>query len=96
MIDKILRGTGSPRLKERALFVLAQNGTPQARQIVMDIAKGGGNPDLQAKAVTYLGALGGAGNQAGAARDLQGIHQRRREAQHPARVHDGRRSRAAA
>jgi HEAT repeat protein len=58
-IDKILRGTGSPRLKERALFVLAQNGTPQARQAVIEIAKGGGNPDLQAKAVTYLGALGG-------------------------------------
>jgi HEAT repeat protein len=59
MIDRIIRGTGSPRLKERALFVLAQNATPQARQIVLDIAKGGGNPDLQAKAVTYLAALGG-------------------------------------
>src|SRR5204863_3344287 len=59
-IDKMLRGTGSPKLKERALFVLAQSGTPQARQIVIDIAKGAGNPDLQAKAVTYLGALGGA------------------------------------
>ena len=60
VIDKILRGTGSPRLKERALFVLAQNSTTPARQIVVDIAKGAGNPDLQAKAVTYLGALGGA------------------------------------
>jgi HEAT repeat protein len=60
MVDKILRGTGSPRLKERALFVLAQNNTVPARQIVIDIAKGAGNPDLQAKAVTYLGALGGA------------------------------------
>lgn len=59
MIDKILRGTGSPKLKERALFVLAQNGTPQARQIVTDIAKGGGNPDLQSKAVSYLGVMGG-------------------------------------
>jgi HEAT repeat protein/TolA-binding protein len=59
-IDKILRGTGSPRLKDRALFVLAQNNTAPARQIVIDIAKGAGNPDLQAKAVTYLGALGGA------------------------------------
>ena len=27
---------------------------------MVDIAKGAGNPDLQAKAVTYLGALGGA------------------------------------
>jgi HEAT repeat protein len=58
MLDKIVKGTGSPRLKERALFVLAQNGAPQSRQIVTEIAKGGGNPDLQAKAVEYLGAFG--------------------------------------
>ncbi len=59
IIEKILKGTGGPRLKERALFVLAQTGTPQARQIVAEMAKGGGNPDLQAKAVVYLGAFGG-------------------------------------
>jgi len=58
MLDKIVKGTGSPRLKERALFVLAQNGSPQARQAVTNIAKGDGNPDLQAKAVMYLGAFG--------------------------------------
>jgi HEAT repeat protein len=60
MLDKILKGTGSPKLKERALFVLAQNGSAKARQMVADIAKGGGNPDLQAKAVNYLGVFGGA------------------------------------
>jgi HEAT repeat protein len=60
MLDKILKGTGSPRLKERALFVLAQNGSTQARQMVTDIAKGAGNPDLQAKAVSYLAVFGGA------------------------------------
>jgi HEAT repeat protein len=60
MLDKILKGTGSPKLKERALFVLAQNGSAQARQMVTDIAKGAGNPDLQAKAVNYLAVFGGA------------------------------------
>ena len=58
MLEKIVNGTGSPRLKERALYVLAQNGSPEARQIVIRIARGG-NPDLQARAVQHLGAFGG-------------------------------------
>ena len=58
MLEKIVNGTGSPRLKERALFVLAQNGSPEARQIVIRIARGG-NPDLQARAVQHVGAFGG-------------------------------------
>jgi len=59
MLEKIVSGTGSPRLKERALYVLAQNGSPEARQVVIRIARGG-NPDLQARAVQHLGAFGGA------------------------------------
>ena len=59
MLEKIVNGTGSPRLKERALYVLAQNGSPEARQVVIRIARGG-NPDLQARAVQHLGAFGGA------------------------------------
>jgi HEAT repeat protein len=59
MLDKILKGTGPPKLKERALFVLAQDGSPKARQMVTDIAKGAGNPDLQAKAINYLAVFGG-------------------------------------
>jgi HEAT repeat protein len=59
MLEKIVNGTGSPRLKERALYVLAQNGSPEARQIIIRIARGG-NPDLQARAVQHLGAFGGA------------------------------------
>jgi HEAT repeat protein len=58
MLEKIVNGTGSPRLKERALYVLAQNGSPEARQIIIRIARGG-NPDLQARAVQHLGAFGG-------------------------------------
>jgi HEAT repeat protein len=59
MLEKIVNGTGSPRLKERALYVLAQNGSPEARQIIFRIARGG-NPDLQGRAVQHIGALGGA------------------------------------
>ncbi|MGA3187862.1 MAG: tetratricopeptide repeat protein [Bryobacteraceae bacterium] len=45
----------SPRLKERALFVLAQSQSEKAHDIVGRYAKGGSNPDLQLTAVQYLG-----------------------------------------
>ena len=41
------------------MYVLAQNGSPEARQVIVKIARGG-NPDLQARAVQHLGAFGGA------------------------------------
>jgi HEAT repeat protein len=46
----------SPRLKERALFVLAQSRSDKAHDIVGRYAKGGSNPDLQLVAVQYLGS----------------------------------------
>jgi hypothetical protein len=63
MIEKILQGPQSPRMKERALFVLAQSSSPRARQVLANIAKGGGNPDLQRKAIQYLGVHGGRENR---------------------------------
>ncbi len=45
----------TPRLKERALFVLAQSRSDKAHEIVGRYAKGGSNPDLQLTAVQYLG-----------------------------------------
>jgi hypothetical protein len=60
VLEKMLQGPGSPRLKERALFVLLQSGSPRARAIVSDFARGGANPDLQRKAIQFLGVLGGA------------------------------------
>lgn len=59
MLDKVLRGTGSPRLKAQALFVLAQSNSPKARDVLVNIAKGNGNPDLQLRAVRYLAIHGG-------------------------------------
>lgn len=47
----------SPRLKERALFVLAQSRSDKAHEIVGRYAKGGSNPDLQLTAVQYLGTF---------------------------------------
>jgi HEAT repeat protein len=57
MLEKILQGSQSPRLKERALFVLAQSNSARARQAITAVAKGG-NPDLQRRAIQYLGTNG--------------------------------------
>jgi hypothetical protein len=59
MLQKVLQGTGSPRLKAQALFVLAQSSSPKARDVLVNIAKGGANPDLQLRAVRYLAIHGG-------------------------------------
>ena len=59
VLDKLLKGSASPRLKDRALFVLAQSGAnPKSRELLGQIARGGSNPDLQLKAITYLGHSG--------------------------------------
>ena len=59
MLQKVLQGTGSPKLKAQALFVLAQSNSPRAREVLVNIAKGAGNPDLQMRAVRYLAIHGG-------------------------------------
>jgi len=59
MLEKILQGANSPRLKDRALFVLAQSQSVRARQVLGNVARGSGNPDLQRKAIQYLGVHGG-------------------------------------
>jgi HEAT repeat protein len=55
VLGDLLKKSSSPRFKERALFVLAQSELPAARNILVEYAKGTGNPDLQLKAVEYLG-----------------------------------------
>jgi hypothetical protein len=63
MLESILQGNQSPRLKERALFVLAQSGSPRAQQVLTGVAKGNSNPDLQRKAIQYLGMHSSAANR---------------------------------
>ena len=60
VVEKMLAGAASPRLKERALFVLAQTSSPKAKAMLLDIAKGKGNPDLQLKAIDYFGTFASA------------------------------------
>jgi HEAT repeat protein len=64
MLEKIIRGNSSARLKERAMFVLAQMSDPRARRLLADAAKDDAHPDVQAKAIQYLGVHGGRENRA--------------------------------
>ena len=55
ILQKMLQSQQPLKIKKRALFVLSQSKSPKAREIVISIAKGSGNPDLQAEAIRYLG-----------------------------------------
>ena len=62
MIEQVLSGSSSVKVKENALFVLSQSRSTRTRDILANIAKGGANPDLQLKAIRYLGVMNGPGN----------------------------------
>jgi HEAT repeat protein len=62
MIERMLAGNSSVKLQENALFVLSQSRSPKAREIIASVVKNG-NPDLQLRAVRYLGAMGGPENR---------------------------------
>ncbi len=63
ILDKLLKSNSTPRVKERALFVLAQSRSPKGRDLIAQVARGTYNPDLQLKAVEYLAVYSGKENQ---------------------------------
>jgi tetratricopeptide (TPR) repeat protein len=64
LLEKLLADPKtSPRLKTRALFVLAQSRNQRAGDVIARYAKGTGNPDVQLKAVEYLGIFGSKENK---------------------------------
>lgn len=64
VLSRILASPSSPRrVRERALFVLAQIGSEPAGNAIAEVAKGNSSPELQRKAIQYLGVFGGAGNR---------------------------------
>jgi hypothetical protein len=57
LLENLLKTSTSARLKERAIFVLAQSNSPRGKQLLEQVARGGaGNPDLQLKAISYIAA----------------------------------------
>ena len=59
ILERFLAGDHSLKLKEKALFVLAQSDTPKARQILVELVRSGSPPELRLKAVEQLGVAGG-------------------------------------
>jgi hypothetical protein len=57
--EQILNGTSPFKKKSKALFLVAQSGSPEGRELLGKIAQGQSNPELQRKAVEYLGIFGG-------------------------------------
>jgi TolA-binding protein len=53
LVENLLKGSHSPNLKRRALYVIAESNTPKAQQMLEQIARGG-NPDLQVRAVQFM------------------------------------------
>ena len=60
MLEKMITGPQSLRLKKRALFVVSQSKSPRAKEILTSVAKGASGPDLQMEALQYLHLFGGA------------------------------------
>ena len=58
VLEKLLAGNSSSRIKERALFVLSQSESPKAREILVRTAKTGQPISLRCEAVKTLGIAG--------------------------------------
>ncbi|MCW9015392.1 MAG: HEAT repeat domain-containing protein, partial [Kangiellaceae bacterium] len=58
ILQKILSGNSSNRIKKRAMFVLSQSGDPKAFKAISDIAIGKNNDALQIYAIETLGISG--------------------------------------
>ena len=58
LLEKIIMGNYPTKLKDRALFVLSQSGSEKAQQILMGLAKANNQPDLQKRAIRYIGMNG--------------------------------------
>ena len=59
ILEKILTSKHSPRVKDKALFVLSQSGSPRAMEVLGRIARDGSEPEMQRRALKNLGIVGG-------------------------------------
>jgi HEAT repeat protein len=58
ILDRLLAGDSSLRLKKRALFVLSQSDSPRAREILLRTVRSGQPMELRCEAVRTLGIAG--------------------------------------
>ena len=60
ILEKIITNKSqSPKIRDKALFVLSQSSSPRAMELLGRIARDGSNPDMQTRAIKNLGILGG-------------------------------------
>jgi hypothetical protein len=59
LIKQMLARSPTQTVRDRAMFVLAQSGSPEAREVLMQMARGGADVETQVTAVRYLGLFGG-------------------------------------
>jgi HEAT repeat protein len=64
LLEKIIRGNYSTKLKEKALFVLSQTSFDKGTEMLIAIAKNNGEPELQKRAIRNLGMNSGRRNRA--------------------------------
>lgn len=62
LLEKIVKGSYSKKMKEQALFILSQSPSPRAQALLAGIARGNANPEIQRDAIRYLGISGGQRN----------------------------------
>jgi len=55
MIEQMMAGNASAKVKSNALFVLSQSHSPRAQEIISGVARNSADPELQLKAIRYLG-----------------------------------------
>src|SRR6516165_4833842 len=71
ILEKLLNSNNSVKVKEKALFVLTQSSSPKAQKLLGDIARNSSNPELQMKALRYIGMMGNEGSR----KELASIYQ---------------------
>jgi len=59
LVEQMLASSQSDKVRDRALFVLAQSGSPKAREVLVRLARTGPDQDTQTRAIRYLGLFGG-------------------------------------
>ena len=62
LLEKVLQGNSSLKVKSQALFVLSQSNSEKAQQLMLSVAKGSNQPELQKHAIRVLGLNGHKGN----------------------------------
>ena len=63
VVEKILAGPYSMKMKEKALFVLTQLPSKSGNALIERVARGELNPDLQLEAIEFIGVMGNAASR---------------------------------